>query len=120
MGKKPELQVGQTIYIESLGWLNKEPSEPREYVVTKVNSKSIYARPIMFGNSQEERFDKKTWTAKTPLSTLCIWLSTEDYWNSVKRNEDKKALRSRIAGELSNLSLEQLQSIAEMLNIKLR
>jgi hypothetical protein len=118
MGKKPELQVGQTIYIESVGWLNKEPSEPRPYEITKINSKSIYAKSK--DRNFEQRFNKSDWTAKSSLSTDYIWLSPEDYWNSVKRNEDKKALRSRIAGELSNLSLEQLQAVAEMLNIKLK
>jgi hypothetical protein len=118
MGKKPELQVGQTIYIESVGWLNKEPREPKPYEVTKINSKSIYAKSKE--RNLEQRFDKSTWTSNSSLSTDYIWLSPEEYWNSIKRNEDKKALRSRIAGELSNLSLEQLQEIAESLNIRLK
>ncbi len=116
--KKPELQVGQTIYVESTGWLNQEARDPKPYEVTSINSKSIYAKDI--DNNYELRFDKKTWTAKSSLSTDYIWLSPEDYWNSVKRMEDKKALRSRIAGELSNLSLEQLQDVAKLLNITLK
>lgn len=118
MVKKAELQVGQTIYIESVGWLNREQRELKPYEVTKINSKSIYAKSKE--SNYEQRFDKKTWASKGSLSTDYIWLSPEDYWNSVKRNEDKIALRSRIASELSNLPLEQLQNIAQMLNIKLK
>lgn len=118
MSKKPELKVGQTIYVESIGWLNSEPREPKVYEVTKINTKSIYAKDK--DSDSEKRFDKKTWTAKSTLTTDYIWLSRDDYWKSIKRNEDKKALRSRIAGELSNLSLEQLQKIAETLNIQLK
>ena len=120
MAKKPELKVGQTIYVESTGWLNQEKREPQPHEVTKINSKSIYVVNKNRPSSQEQRFDKKTWTASTTFGTDYIWLSPEDYWNSVKRSEDKKVLRSRIAGELSKMSLEELQEIADFMKIKFK
>lgn len=120
MPKKPELKEGQTIFVESNDWLSiglVGKREPVPYEITKINSRSIYAKTKDTG--YEQRFDKKTWSSDTMFGTDYIWLSIEDYRKAVKRNEDKKALRSRIAWELSNLPLERLQSIAEMLNIKL-
>lgn len=119
MSKKPELKIGQIIYVESTGWPNQEVREPQPYEVTKINSKSIYVINKNRMSGKEQRFDKKTWTSSTTFGTDYIWLSPEDYWNSVKRNEDKKALRSRIAGELSKLSLEELQEVAKLMKIKL-
>jgi hypothetical protein len=118
--KKPELQVGQTIYIEEVSSFYKdEPSEPKPYEVTKTNTKSIYAKRL--DSDREYRFDKKTWEHRTGFGySKHIWLSPEEYWNAMKRAEDKKALRSRIASELSSLSLEQLQEIADNLGIKIR
>ncbi|WP_335505331.1 beta barrel domain-containing protein [Bacillus sp. JJ722] len=118
--KKPELIVGQIVYIEeSCDFYKDEPSDPVPYEVTKINSKSIYARRQ--NGSREYRFDKSKWEHKTGFGyTKYIWLRPQDYWDAVKRAEDKKVLRSRIAGELSNLSLEQLSIIAGMLNIKIR
>lgn len=118
MAKKPELKVGQTIYVESTGWLSQDTREPQPYEVTKINTKSIYAKSKNRG--QEQRFDKKTWAGNSTFGTDYIWLSPEDYWNNVKRSQDKKVLRSRIAGELSGLSLEKLQEVADLLNIKLK
>ena len=120
MSKKPELKVGQIIFVESTGWLNKDRSEPVPYEITKINTKSVYARNKNRPSGLEQRFDKKTWTSSSSFGTDYIWLSLEDYHNSVKRSEDKKVLRSRIAGELSKLSLEELQSVADLLKIKFK
>src|SRR5690606_36898941 len=113
--KKPEVQVGQIIYVEYLDWLNQKSREPRPFEGTKINTKSIYAKSK--DDRYEHRFDKKTWTAKSALGTEHIWLSTKDYWNAVKSMQDKEALRLKIAKELPNLSLEQLQEIAKSLKI---
>lgn len=118
--KKPELHVGQTIYVEITSWWSSsKPTEPKEFIVTKVNTRSIYARPK--DSSFEYRFDKNTWRHDTGIGDMYyIWLSPDDYWSAVKRMEDKKALRSRIASELSSLSLKKLQEVANLLDIKLK
>lgn len=80
--KKPELRIGQMIYVEIFGMLNKGHREPTPYEVTKVNTTSIYAKSK--DRDIEKRFDKKTWISKSALANHKIWLSPEEYWKSVK------------------------------------
>lgn len=113
MSKKPALSIGQTVYVERFGWLNKEPKEPLPYEVTKINTSSIYAKTKE--EAKEVRFDKKTWMAKEAMSELRIWLTAEDYWHKINSIEETSELRLKLTDKLAYLTLEQLRELDQQL-----
>lgn len=116
--KRPNLEVGQTIFVETVGFLSgDEPKEPKPYIVKKINTSSIFV-----GSSDsviDIRFDKKTWTYRSLLGDMnFIWLSREEYWNSITEKEEAKKMRAKIQGELEHLSLDKLLELADWLQLK--
>lgn len=108
------VKIGQEIYISNRSMFYVEEPRIDTFIVTKTNTTSVYVkRP----NSEIEiRIDKKTGKIKSFLGEYgACYLSENDFWNEIKRQEDTKTLRSEIIKKISNLCLEDLEEIKELL-----
>lgn len=105
------VEVGQTIYVSASNIFMKYKPNLDAYVVTKVNTRSIYARKIG-GSDFERRFDKRTMTHESFGDIFKVYLTEKEYWDKIKQSEDKRSLLTEIKKSLNgDLSIDKLKRI---------
>lgn len=115
--KKPSFEVGQTLYVSISSWLVRS-EEPKlyEYVVTRFNKTSVYARPKEHPTHSERRFEIRTMTAKDGFGDYYYaYIDPEVYWKSIRDAEERKNLRNQIKNNAHTLNLEQLRQVDEFI-----
>jgi hypothetical protein len=107
------IEVGQTVFVETSDYYGVNPSL-QAYLVSKVNGSSFYA--TRKDSKFEERFDKKTMSAKSGLGySKKAYLSEQEYRNMINRKEEALEIRNVITNTLPKLTLEQLQEIYKLM-----
>jgi phosphopantetheine adenylyltransferase len=108
------IEVGQTIYVNIRNIFF--PSKPNltEYVVTKVNRKSFYARRK--DSDYEYRFDKKTMKTEFLGEIHTAYLDPKEYWDKVELEKERSALCNEIKKHLNNLNIEKLREIKTIID----
>lgn len=114
------VKVGQTIYvnIRNMFLPSNEPNL-EEFVITKVNTKSFYARRKDSLGGYEYKFNKKTMTATSLGDIYTAYLDPNEYWKLVEIEKEKELLRKEIIQEVFNgLDLEKLRQIKAIIEMK--
>jgi hypothetical protein len=109
------IEVGQTIYVNIRNMFLRSEPKLEEYVVTKVNTKSFYARPK--DSSYEIRFNRKTMKSTSSLGDCyTAYINPNEYWDKVKLEKEKLLLRTEITKSLNELSIEKLRQIKAIID----
>lgn len=114
--KKPKLEVGQHVWIETVWYFysNRERSVS-EYEIVEANRNSAYAvRLVNLGKDKpyRERIDQRTREIKSSGSfgvKDIYWESKEAFEADVKRVKDTAIARQNALEKVKQMSLEQLQ-----------
>ncbi|WP_442637684.1 beta barrel domain-containing protein [Rossellomorea marisflavi] len=114
-----EVTEGQTVYVwNGPTFLNqgKTKRELREYVVTKFNKSSIYAKEVDSEYDRETRFDRKTMSAKTGFGgAYYLYTNPDVFYEAWDRRERVAKLRETTLEKVKKATEEQLNQINELL-----
>lgn len=117
--KKPQIEVGQTLYVTQREMFRETTPNLREFEVTKVNTTSVYMKDINNerARDREIRFDKKTLSYNSGIGFRLIAYTTEkEYWDMIALKEERATLTHEIQKSLSGLDIEKLREIKELIN----
>lgn len=114
-----EVTEGQIVYVwNGPDFLNhgNTKRELREYVVTKFNKSSIYAKWMDSKSDLETRFDRKTMSAKTGFGgSYYLYTNPDAFYEAWDRRERVAELRQTTLEHVKNATEEQLNQINEIL-----
>lgn len=110
--KLPELQIGQTVYVNRFSRFTQTSSNLSAYIIFKINTKSFYAVPAGDPNAKPVRFDKRKMFHSTGFGyCMQAYRAESEYWKMIQDREEKTNLRRELEAFLYSASLEQLQYI---------
>lgn len=114
-----EVTEGQIVYVwQGPSFLNhgNTKRELREYVVTKFNKSSIYAKWVDSKSDLEERFDRKTMTSKGMFGGVShLYINPDPFYNAWDNRVRVAELRANTLEKVKGATEEQLNRINEIL-----
>lgn len=107
---KSNIEVGEKIYVNQHGYgMNPEPNL-EEYLVTKVNTSSIYAETL--DTKFTVRFDRKDLTARNRLGTYYkAYLYKNEYWDRIERHAEMDRITESMTQEVRRMSYAELKEL---------
>jgi|SRR5690625_863350 len=106
---------GKTVYVHSSNmFLGSESDNLAEYIITKVNTVSFYARSKESG--VEKRFERKTKESRSVGYIYKAYIDPEEYHQKVNREDKEKEMQSYISKHIQYLNLEDLKDVKELIN----
>lgn len=112
MAKLIPINEGQIVYVTRQSFTGSEPNLS-EYIVTKVNGTSFYARKA--GSNFDTRFNRKTFVGESTFDHHRAYINPDDYWNGVARIKEKKSLKESLSKSIDSMSLADLRKVNELI-----
>ena len=121
MPKKQLLEVGQSVWIESIDHLGRNPSKCKttltEMMVLEANKTSAYLWTEENPETKTRyKIDQCTHQVKYAVPTFQsyrLWLSQEDYFRNKYEKEKAQELRKEADTIIRNMNLKELRQFVE-------
>ncbi|AUO14771.2 hypothetical protein [Priestia megaterium] len=112
--KLKSIEVGQVVYVATSNRFMIGEEKLYEYIVTKVNGTSFYARGKDFKHDQ--KFSRKTWTDDGGFGFVSKAYETkEQYYRIVELRKERERLKVSIQNSLGKLNISKLREIDELI-----